>query len=106
MLGNRLKAERKAKGLTQAQLAELCGVKVNAQCNYELGCRSPRADYLERLSNLGFDIFFIVSGKRMPIYVSELSDDEHAVITSLRSFRQDDRQILQILIAAMTRTIT
>jgi transcriptional regulator with XRE-family HTH domain len=105
MLGNRLRAERKAKGLTQAQLAELCGVKANAQGHYELGTRSPRADYLERLSSLGLDVFFILSGERMPIHVTQLSDSEHAVIESLRSLGNDDRQTLQKLIAAMTRSV-
>jgi transcriptional regulator with XRE-family HTH domain len=103
MLGNRLRAERKAKGLTQTQLAELCGIRPNAQGHYEAGTRSPRADYLQRLSSLGFDVFFIISGERMPLDESQLSDSEHAVIQGLRSLEHDDRQTLQYLIAAMTR---
>ncbi|MFK7699518.1 helix-turn-helix domain-containing protein [Pseudomonas caspiana] len=105
MIGNRLRAERKAKGLTQAQLAQLCGIKANAQGHYELGTRSPRADYLERLSDLGIDVLFILSGERVHTYGAQLSESEHAVIESLRSLRRDDRRTLLNLIAAMTRAI-
>lgn len=92
MFGNRLRAERQAKGLSQAQLAELCGVRANAQGHYESGARSPRADYLQCLWHLGFDVLFIITGARMPRGPGLLSDGEQAVIQSLRSLGGDDRQ--------------
>lgn len=44
-----LKSERKKKGLTQAQMAELFGVTRQSYCSYENG-RAPDIDLLIRLS--------------------------------------------------------
>jgi transcriptional regulator with XRE-family HTH domain len=38
------------------------GVETNAQGNYENGIRSPRADYLSRISEAGVDVTYVVTG--------------------------------------------
>lgn len=105
MFGCRLKAERKAKGLSQKQLAELCGVRANAQGNYEAGNRWPRADYLQNLSGLGFDVIFILSGERARLDPGELSESEQAVIQNLRSLGGEDRQTTARLMTAIALAI-
>ena len=51
--GNRLKQKRKAKGLTQGQLAKLLGMeKHNAVSNWENSISKPSADDLEKLSEI------------------------------------------------------
>lgn len=105
MLGNRLRAERKARGLSQAQLAELCGIRSNAQGHYEADARSPRADYLQRLVGLGFDVPFILSGARTRLDLGQLSDGEQAVVQNLRSLGRDERQTLLQFMGAITQAI-
>lgn len=51
--GNRLKQKRKAKNLTQGQLAQLLGMeKHNAISNWENDVAKPSADDLEKLSEI------------------------------------------------------
>lgn len=61
---SRLREERKRLGLSQEALAELGGVKLNAQSNYETGKRAPDADYLTRVAAHGVDVAFLFSGQR------------------------------------------
>lgn len=62
---SRLREERKRLGLSQEALAELGGVKLNAQSNYETGKRAPDADYLTRVAAHGVDVAFLFSGQRV-----------------------------------------
>lgn len=64
-LGDRLRIEREALGLTQSQFAELGGVKKNAQINYEAGKRSPDLAYLAAVAEHGVDALYVVTGQRM-----------------------------------------
>lgn len=51
--GNRLKQKRKAKNLTQGQLAQLLGMeRHNAISNWENNVAKPSADDLEKLSEI------------------------------------------------------
>ena len=61
-LGARLRSERCRLGLSQRVLAEIGGVKTNAQGHYEQGLRLPRADYLARVHKAGIDIIYVLVG--------------------------------------------
>lgn len=50
-LGKRIQAARKAKGITQKQLAELIGVVTGTVQQYELDKRQPRFEQLEKIAN-------------------------------------------------------
>ncbi|HFQ7463914.1 TPA: helix-turn-helix domain-containing protein [Pseudomonas aeruginosa] len=63
-LFERLREERMRLGMSQTAFGELGGVKVLAQRNYENGKRSPDANYLERLAEIGVDVLYVVTGKR------------------------------------------
>lgn len=49
--GERIKNIRKSKGLSQEQLAKLCGLNRNSIYNYETGKRSPKSGDLERIAD-------------------------------------------------------
>ena len=49
-LGKRVRAIRKGRGLTQAQLAELCEVAIEHISGIERGDRAPSLEVLDRLS--------------------------------------------------------
>lgn len=51
-LGKRISAARKKEGLTQAQLAKLCGVATITIQQYERDKRQPRNGMLEKISTI------------------------------------------------------
>lgn len=61
-LGGRLREERKRLGLTQARLAESVGISTPTQVGYELGARTPDANYLTAIEQLGLDERYIRTG--------------------------------------------
>jgi len=64
-IGNRLKLERERLGLSQTQLAEMCGVVLRSQRNYEKDERAPDATYLQALAAAGVDIGYVITGERL-----------------------------------------
>lgn len=63
-IGRRLRAERERLGLTQQALADHLGLQRQALFLYESGERSPLADKLHDLADLGGDVAFIITGVR------------------------------------------
>lgn len=61
-LGLRLRLERKRLGLSQQSFGKIGGVEPNAQGKYESGERSPRADYLQKISAAGVDTQYVLNG--------------------------------------------
>lgn len=60
----RLKEERERLGLTQAEFAELGGVKRVSQHLYEQGDRHPDVEYLEALIKNQVDVEYLLFGQR------------------------------------------
>lgn len=63
-LGDRLREERNKKGLTQADFAALAGVTKRSQSLYEGNERTPKADYLAALHEVGVDTHYVLTGSR------------------------------------------
>jgi transcriptional regulator with XRE-family HTH domain len=61
-LGTRLKAERKRLRHSLEEFAAVGGVGRSTQANYEAGTTRPTADYLNKISTLGAEIFWITRG--------------------------------------------
>jgi transcriptional regulator with XRE-family HTH domain len=61
-IGTRLRQERTRLKLSQSASGTIGGVETNAQGNYESGARSPKADYLLRISGAGVDINYVLTG--------------------------------------------
>lgn len=51
VIGKKLKALRKTKGLTQQNLADMLNIQRATVCNYELGRRSPHLTELQRIAS-------------------------------------------------------
>jgi transcriptional regulator with XRE-family HTH domain len=64
----RLQEERKRLGLSQSEFGEAGGVQKRAQINYESGERQPDALYLQRLTTIGVDVLYVLTGKRLDAY--------------------------------------
>ena len=64
--GQRIRQLRKDKGLTQEQLAALCGVGHKVVCKWENDFFLPYADNLCKLSDIfGVSINFILKGEKV-----------------------------------------
>lgn len=60
----RLREERERLGLTQKDVAAHVAMTSRAQVMYESGERSPDTKYLAALDQIGFDVLYILTGKR------------------------------------------
>ena len=57
MIGEKIRAYREFRGLSQIQLAELSGINVGTIRKYELGIRNPKPDQLEKIASaLGLNV--------------------------------------------------
>lgn len=101
-LGIRLEGERLRLDLLIKDLAQLGGVKANAQQMYESGLRFPRADYLAAIAEVGIDIHYVVSGTRNPGKQAYLNEEESEIIGSYRSMRRIDQQALRRIASTLS----
>ena len=100
--GSRLKLEREIHGLSQRELADIGGIKTNAQGRYESGMRHPRADYLCRLHAASIDVSFILTGRRSSFDATQGCEDENTVLKAFRSMPSADRAALKQIMISMT----
>jgi transcriptional regulator with XRE-family HTH domain len=63
-IGQRMREEREAKSLTQADFAKIGGRNRISQASYESGKKTPNLEYLIELSRAGIDIGYILTGIR------------------------------------------
>ncbi|MGV8920715.1 MAG: helix-turn-helix domain-containing protein [Pseudomonas sp.] len=105
-LGSRLKEERKTLGLSQHDFAAIGGVEANAQGKYESGERTPRSDYLAALSGKGVDVLYLLSGRRTPLRLESLSDEERSVIIHYRSLTSVDQDAIGQLALSLSECVS
>ncbi len=90
---DRIKEERKRLGLNQEEFAGIGGVKLNAQSNYEKGTRKPDLTYLERISEYGVDVLYIITGHK-----SDFTSDELEMVSVFRAASFENKtQAFQVL---------
>ncbi|MEE3507781.1 helix-turn-helix transcriptional regulator [Pseudomonas sp. 10C3] len=82
-IGARLKSERIRLNLTQRRLADIGGIQANAQGKYENGDRCPRADYLAKISSVGIDVLYVITGH----YTPPLNPSKSTTLSSIDDFR-------------------
>ena len=86
--GNRLKKARKAKNLTQKQLAESIGINQKQYQHWERGRAEPRFDKIQRLTHvLETDVEWLLFGNRKLIPKEEKILD---LLRSIKLFLQDN----------------
>lgn len=83
--GERLKEERKRLDIkTQDELAEILGVKKNSVVRYEKHNDPLTTDQLDKLEDHGFDIEYLLWGRRKNIALNELADEEQKLLSIFR----------------------
>lgn len=83
--GARLKSERRRLKLTQPLMAELLDVAVGSIVRYEKQGDPLNQNQLTVLQDAGFDTFYVTFGVRF----TELTDDEHQIISAFRCLKDD-----------------
>ncbi len=89
LIGQRIKAVRKSRGITQEKLSELIGIEPQSLSYMETGKFAPSPDTLQKLSE-------VLSVKPYEFYYFETLDDfemETELINALKS----DKKILRLL---------
>lgn len=92
--GDKLKALRKGQKMTQQQLAGRLGVAKSIVSYYESGDRFPSYDVLIKIARI-FHVTtdYLLNVERTHVIdVSELSDEEIAVVTSMVALLRDKRK--------------
>ena len=90
-----LTEERNRLNLKAKDVAEFVGVAIPTQSNYENGKRSPDAEYLAKLTDLGFDINYVLTGKRESL---SLTTQEKMLI---ELFRQASETVQRHILAGL-----
>lgn len=98
--GSRLREERKRLGInTQDELAEMMGVKKNTIVRFERHNDAMNTDQLDKLEDCGFDIGYILWGKRSNLDVT-MTHDEEKLLSIFREL--DDAAKAGLLVIAET----
>lgn len=75
-IAKRLRAQRISLGLTSDQLGEIGKITPCAQVDYETGEQDPDADYLAKISKVGVDIMYVLTGELVAGQYPKSSDYE------------------------------
>lgn len=96
--GVRLKEERKRLGInTQDELAEILGVAKNSIGRFEKHNAPLDTDYLDRLEDNGFDIEYILWGRRKVDFSGSLTDEEQTLLSIYRGLDEGARKGLIVI---------
>ena len=91
-IGNVIKKYRRAKDLTQEQLAEMMNVSIQMVSNLERGNKAIRIDNLVNLSQiLQVSTDYILTGK-------ETADDMNALTARIAQLSTKDRKMIEMLV--------
>ena len=72
----RLAQERKRLGLEQTEVCKIIDISIPTLSRYENGKRFPDLALSKRLSELGYDITYVITGKRENESFSDLTNEE------------------------------
>lgn len=94
-VGERIKEERLRLGLTQTGLVDQVGSTVQSLRSYESERSKPDAAYLQELSRVGMDVYYVLVGRKEdePSRVM-LEPDERALVKGYQSLNDESKSHL------------
>lgn len=98
----RLRRVRKELELNQTEFAEMAGVTVDSQGNYERGSRKPDTAYLEALAARGVDVAYLITGQHSG---AALTADQAALLRAYAGADEDARAALRLLAERVGGTV-
>lgn len=102
-IGERLKEERSRLGLSQTDLGAAGGVGKTTQINYEKGTGTPDAKYLAAVEELGVDVLYVVTGRRVPVSDQLIAIDELEMVMNVRGLLSEDKEAVKRLMLAFSK---
>lgn len=75
MIGARIREERNKLQMTQPEFAEIAGVSKRTVIDWEKDASAPNAVQLSALSEAGFDVNYVITGKRFEKTKSDFEDE-------------------------------
>ncbi|MDE5681106.1 MAG: helix-turn-helix domain-containing protein [Mailhella sp.] len=93
--GERLKEERKRLKIKQKDLAATFGVVHQTILSYEKGKTNPEIDFFEKISKLGFDVQYIITGERSD---NVLTAEEKEFLALFRSSPETIKQAVRAVL--------
>lgn len=108
-IGERLRTERDRLSLSQADLGEIMGVDRKVVRHYEENKTSPRADQLVAFMRHGADIWYVLTGKKVPLSLNEpeasyLPRDKVALRISRLILNESDAELLMAMAERLALT--
>lgn len=101
--GERLREERKRLGFTQDEFATIGGLQKQAVFNYEKGIRSPDADYLRALADVGVDVQYVITGKRS---CEPRPGREEALLDNYRAADEEGKRMVERLAHSVAEPVS
>ncbi|MGJ0625311.1 helix-turn-helix domain-containing protein [Xenorhabdus bovienii] len=101
-IGGRLKEIRKQLKLNQTEFAALVGYSRGAQAYYERNERSPDANYLSVLANLGIDVMYVLTGIKSDL--PKITVEEQKLIEHYRAMSEESRVNMQAVGTAFAQS--
>jgi transcriptional regulator with XRE-family HTH domain len=95
--GGRLRGQREALSLTQADAAALCGISREMWGRYEREAAMPGADVLAAMTGAGFDVAHILTGKSVAPRATSAEvryTGPAAALEAARALRSDEAELL------------
>lgn len=83
-ISKRLALERERLGLEQADIRDKLNIALATISRYENAKRLPDLGIAKELSELGYDMTYVITGKRLDESASDLTDDEMQVLELYR----------------------
>ncbi|GFE98109.1 hypothetical protein DmGdi_31820 [Gluconobacter sp. Gdi] len=103
-MGLRIRTQREHLGFTQAKLASMLGVTVNAITQYETGRASPRRERVPALLEaLGKSIGWLLTGDDPVEEVKAQTEQEQTILLKARDLSPDAQAILIKMIDALKK---
>ncbi|WP_175282589.1 helix-turn-helix domain-containing protein [Gluconobacter morbifer] len=103
-MGQRIRTQREHLGFTQAKLAAMLGVTVNAIAQYETGRASPRRERVPALLEaLGKSIGWLLTGDDPVEAVKAQTEQEQTILLKARELSPDAQDILIKMIDALKK---
>lgn len=100
-IGERLKHERERLDISAAKMAEIGGVVRTVQYNYEKNVSKPDAEYLAKISEIGVDILYVITGQRTPKGDAPLGDDEARLVKNYNRVGDNEKAAAQQLLSTL-----
>lgn len=103
-IGQRLREEREALGLSQPKFAALAGTTKQTLFSWESDRTAPSAGQLAAFAAAGVDVTYVLTGQRQPSSESSLNGKERDVVKLYRRMSEADKLTLYRMADALAAT--